>query len=171
MAETKFSFNGAAAAVNKINIGMVKVKDINDRNKENMLKLMLSPTAETKETTVVDESNSTLSATTSYLSSPHDGSVLQSHSETMDAILCVDTDIVDNTSPQSQDSDAFLESTYASISSQDTKSISSILSMEDKVHRASTTSSTTSADPFAISNQLKAMQENRQMKWRTFAIS
>ena len=175
MAETKFSFNGAAA--NKVpidNIGMVKVKDINDKNKENMLKLMLSPTAETKETTVVDESNSTLSATTSYLSSPHDGSVLQSHSETMDAILCVDTDIVDNTSPQSQDSDAFLESTYASISSQDTKSISSILSMEDKVNlckkakdmavaSASTTSSTTSADPFAISNQLKEMQRHRRM--------
>ena len=41
MAETKFSFNGAA--VNKVpinNIGMVKVKDINDKNKENMLKLM-----------------------------------------------------------------------------------------------------------------------------------
>ena len=52
MAETKFSFIGAdAAAVNKVpidNIGMVKVKDINDKNKENMLKLMLSPTAETK---------------------------------------------------------------------------------------------------------------------------
>ena len=174
MAETKFSFNGAV--VNKIdNIGMVKVKDINDRNKENMLKLVLSPTAETKEMTAADESNSTLSATTSYLSSPH-GSLLQSHSETMDAILCVDTDVVDNTSPQSQDTDAFLESTYKSISSQDTKSVTSTLSMEDKVNlcnkakkmtsvavASSTTSTTKSADPFAISNQLKAMQENRQM--------
>jgi hypothetical protein len=52
----------------------------------------------------------------------------------MDAILCVYTDIVDNTSPQSQDTDAFLETTYASISSQDTKSITSTLSMEDKVN-------------------------------------
>ena len=174
MAETKFSFNGAdGAVVNKIdNIGMVKVKDINDKNKENMLKLMLSPTAETKETTVVDES--ILSATTSYLSSPH-GSVLQSNSETMDAILCVDTDVVDNTSPQSQDTDAFLESTYASISSQG--STTSTLSMEDKVNlckkakgiasaavsSASSTSTTKSTDPFAISNQLKEMQRNRQM--------
>lgn len=177
MAETKFSFIGAAVnKVGSINIGMVKVKDAND-DKENMLKLVLSPTAETKETTVAE-------STSSYLSSPH-GSVLQSHdSETMDAILCVDTDIVDadnkaknDTSPQSQDTDAFLESTYyASISSQD--STASALSMEDKVNlckkakdmssaavaSVSTTASTTkSTDPFAISNQLKEMQRNRQM--------
>ena len=143
MAETKFSFIGAAVnKVGSINIGMVKVKDAND-DKENMLKLVLSPTAETKETTVAE-------STSSYLSSPH-GSVLQSHdSEKMDAILCVDTDIVDNTSPQSQDVNLC-------------KKAKDMASAAVASASTTTTSTTKSADPFAISNQLKEMQRNRQM--------